>query len=211
MIIEQFPVGPLQCNCSIIACKKSKEAIVIDPGDEADKIIDRLAKHDLKVKYLLHTHAHFDHISATNEVQQKTKAEVCLHPEDLFLYDNIKLQYQKWGFSNAPEVPSLDHHLADGDRFKFGDFEIKIFHTPGHTPGSVCFYLESAREAKLFSGDTLFSGSIGRTDLPGGDYGQIIRSIKTKLLPLAEETIVIPGHGPETSIAIEKKINPFLN
>lgn len=208
MIVETFAVGPLQCNCSIIACEETKEAIIVDPGGEAPKILDRIKELNLKVKYLLHTHAHFDHIGATREVKEATNAKILLHPKDLFLYDNINQQGSMFGFNFQETLPvekDLEHEMV----VEFGKHSSLILHTPGHTPGSVCFHLED-KESHLFAGDTLFQGSIGRTDLWGGSFPDIIRSIKEHILPLESSTTIYPGHGPITTVWQEKKQNPFL-
>ncbi len=210
MIIETLAVGPLQCNCSILGCEETGEAIVIDPGDEAVRILALLEKHKLKPKYLVHTHAHFDHLGATDPLHKKTHADVCLHAEDLFLYENVAMQCGLFGFP-ALTVPKLTQHLKEGDKLSFGKHALQVIHTPGHTPGSVSFHLDEKENPWLFTGDTLFLQSIGRTDLWGGDYATIIKSIQNKILPLAENTLVFPGHGPQTSIGQEKDSNPFLN
>jgi len=209
MFLEKLSVGPFQCNCSILACEESHEAIIIDPGEDADRILDIVRSQGLKVKYLLHTHAHLDHVGATGEVCQGTKSEVCLHPDDQFLYDNVAMQAALFNLPSFT-VPPINHHLVDGDEFRFGKYKMEVFHTPGHTPGSCSFYLSGEKEPQLFTGDTLFLGSIGRTDLWGGDYGQILQSIKDKLLPLEDATVVHAGHGPNSSIGRERKGNPFL-
>lgn len=208
MIIKQMPLGPLQCNCSILGCEKTGEAIVIDPGDEASQIISLLEERKLKVKYILHTHAHFDHLGATQAVYDRCKSEVCLHAEDQFLYDNVAMQCALFGF--APKaVPTITHYLKQGDSIQFGEHKIEVLHTPGHTPGSLSFHLK-ADIPLLFTGDTLFMQSIGRTDLWGGDYNLILKSIQDKLLQFDDDTLVHPGHGPSTSIGYERRENPFL-
>ncbi len=209
MILETLAVGPLQCNCSILGCEETGEAIVIDPGYEADRISSLLEKYKLKPKYLVHTHAHFDHLGATDPLYQKSKADVCLHPEDLFLYENVAMQCGLFGFPTLT-VPKLTQHLKEGDQLCFGKHKLQVIHTPGHTPGSVTFHLEKEGSPWLFTGDTLFLQSIGRTDLWGGDYSTIIKSIQNKILPFQEETIVFPGHGPQTTVGQEKDSNPFL-
>lgn len=207
--IETFPVGILQCNCSIIVCEKTKEAIIVDPGGDAPKILEKVEKKGLKVKYLLHTHAHFDHVGATAAVQEATGAKVLLHPADQWLYDHVQLQGQLFGLTVAP-VPPVDQPLEDEMPIVFGACHSLTLHTPGHSPGSCCFHL-LGRESYLFAGDTLFRGSIGRTDLWGGDHTQILRSIRQRLFTLDESTIVYTGHGPQTTIWQEKKYNPFLS
>lgn len=209
MIIETFPVGPLQCNCTILGDPETGEAIVIDPGDEALKVLKRLSAHGLKPKAILITHTHLDHVGGNHEVREKTGARVMLHEQDLPLYDNLAMQAQMIGL-DTPVRGKVDEHIHQGDVIFFGGKgdSIEVLHTPGHTPGSCSFFLQSRN--LLFSGDTLFSGSIGRTDLWGGDFDTEIRSIRERLLPLPGETRVIAGHGPDTTIALERESNPFL-
>jgi glyoxylase-like metal-dependent hydrolase (beta-lactamase superfamily II) len=209
MLIDSFPVGPLKCNCSIIACKETREAIIIDPGGDAEHIVSLIEKHKLKPKYLLHTHAHFDHVMATRAVKEATGAKILLHKEDDFLYDNLIHQGQLFGVEVDEPLP-IDEHFEDESEIVIGKVKFKVLHTPGHTPGSTCFYL-SDEESILFSGDTLFARSIGRTDLWGGSFDQIIQSISNRLFVLDNQTRVIPGHGPDTTIWSEKKENPFFN
>jgi len=208
LVVESFPVGPLQCNCSIIGCKETGEAAVIDPGGDVDDIIKMLEENGLKVKYLLHTHAHFDHILGSKELKEKTGAKICLHEKDKFLYDNLQNQCKLFGFK-ADSPTDIDTYLNDEEELKIGKIKTSIIHTPGHTPGSLCFKI-GEDESVLFSGDTLFQHSIGRTDLWGGSFDEIIKSIKGRLLVLDDSTRVVPGHGPDTDIWHEKKENPFL-
>ncbi len=209
MIIETFPVGPLQCNCTILGDPESGEAIVIDPGDEAPKVLKRLAVLGLKPKAILITHTHLDHVAGNHEVREKTGARVMLHEKDLPLYDNLGMQAQFIGM-DTPIRGKVDDYIHQGDVISFGGKgdSIQVLHTPGHTPGSCSFFLGS--QNLLLSGDTLFSGSIGRTDLWGGDFDAEIRSIKERLLPLPDRTRVITGHGPDTTILEERRSNPFL-
>lgn len=207
--IETFPVGALQCNCSIIACEKTKEAIIVDPGGDAPKILQKVQEQGLKVKYLLHTHAHFDHVGATAAVQAATGAQILLHPGDQWLYDNVPLQGRMFGLVLDPVRP-VDQSLEDEMPVVFGTCHTLTLHTPGHSPGSCCFHV-AGQESYLFAGDTLFQGSIGRTDLWGGDETQILQSIRRRLLTLDESTTVYTGHGPQTTIWREKKFNPFLS
>ncbi len=209
MLNTTFPVGPLQCNCSIISCPDTKEAIIIDPGGDAEKIMDYVREHGLTVKYLLHTHAHFDHILASGEIKNLTGAKICLHKADKFLYDNLPGQGMLFGFK-AKKPEAIDHYLVDEEELNFGKFKTSVLHTPGHTPGSLCFSVAD-KNALLFAGDTLFNGSIGRTDLWGGSFDDIIKSINNRLLTLDDSTEVIPGHGENTNIWQEKRHNPFLN
>ncbi len=209
LVVESFPVGPLNCNCSIIGCKETGEAAVIDAGGDVDLIIAAAEKHGLKIKYLLHTHAHFDHVLGSREVKEKTGAEICLHEGDQWLYDNLLKQCSLFGFSATDPLP-VDRYLADEEEVKFGNLKASVIHTPGHTPGSLCFSVED-KESVLFAGDTLFRGGIGRTDLWGGSFEEIIDSISNRLYKLDDSTRVVTGHGPDTSIWNEKRDNPFVS
>lgn len=208
MFVSTFPVGPLQCNCSIIACPETLEAAIIDPGGDTEKIMDLVKEKGFKVKYLLHTHAHFDHILGSAELKDLTGAKICLHEKDQFLYNNLQGQCMLFGVK-ADKPVAVDHYLSDEEEIAIGKLKASVLHTPGHSPGSVCFNMNDV-DALLFAGDTLFSGSIGRTDLWGGSYDQIIKSIDNRLLVLDDSTQVIPGHGTNTSIWEEKRHNPFL-
>ncbi|MBX9567903.1 MAG: MBL fold metallo-hydrolase [Candidatus Obscuribacterales bacterium] len=208
MLLATFPVGQLQCNCSIIVCPETKEAAVIDPGGDPQEIIDRCEKEGYKIKYLLHTHAHFDHIAGARAVKEKTGAKICLHKEDEWLYNNLNKQGMMFGFRFDEPVP-IDHYLQDEEELKVGNVKAKVIFTPGHTPGSSCFSMQE-KDSVLFAGDTLFHGSIGRTDLWGGSFEQIIKSIKGRLFELDDSTEVIAGHGPNTSIWNERRENPFV-
>jgi hydroxyacylglutathione hydrolase len=207
MIHEILPVGLLQCNCSIFGDEQSREALVIDPGDEIDGILTILAKHRLHVKAIIITHAHIDHIGGAQKLKAATGAPVYLNAADQELYDHLDMQAQ-WLGMRTPERTEIDVAAREGDTLKLGPADFHILHTPGHTQGSISLWIPS--ESKLIAGDTLFMDSIGRTDLPGGDYDQILRSIHDKLLPLDDETMVIPGHGPNTTIGRERARNPFL-
>ncbi len=208
MIIETFPVGLLQCNCTILGSAQTREAIVIDPGDEIDKVLARLKKHSLAVKYIIATHAHIDHVGGFSELKAATGAPVYLHQGDLPLYEILPVQAQMLGIA-APPATEIDHQLAQGDELGIGEIKIKVHHTPGHTPGSICFHLPDD-EARLFSGDTLFMRGIGRTDLWGGSFEQIMDSLHRKVMALPDETVVVPGHGPATTIGYERANNPWL-
>jgi len=209
MILEKLVVGLFQCNCTILGCEKTGEAVVIDPGDEPEKILALLAELKLKPKYLLHTHAHLDHVGGTKAIQETCRTESCLHRGDEILLENLPMQAALFGLSPPPQA-KIDQWIEDGDIIPFGGNKIQVLHTPGHTPGSVSFLWEHPEGDQLFTGDTLFSGGIGRTDLWGGDYGQIIHSIQNKLLPLDEKTILHAGHGPSSTIGREKTQKPFL-
>jgi len=207
MILEHLAVGLLQCNCLIIGCENTRDALVVDPGDEADRILEVLNHHGLKLKAILHTHAHLDHVGATHQLQSITGASVALHGEDLFLHSNLKMQAEFLGLP-IPTPARIDHFLKDKEEVKVGDLKTQILHTPGHTPGSICFHFPGEKEI-LLTGDTLFAGSIGRTDLWGGSHEKILYSLR-QLMEFKDETEVFPGHGPVTTIAMERNSNPFL-
>jgi glyoxylase-like metal-dependent hydrolase (beta-lactamase superfamily II) len=208
MIHEILPVGILQCNCSILGDETSREAIVVDPGDDIPKIMAILNRHHLTVKQILITHAHIDHIAGAARLKQLTGAPILYNPRDLPLVKMMDVQ-AGWLDMPTPEVHSPDDTLEDGRLITITGLTGNILHTPGHTQGSVCLHLPD--QNLLLAGDTLFAGSVGRTDLPGGDGPTLIRSIHEKLLPLPDATIVIPGHGPKTTIGEERETNPFLN
>jgi glyoxylase-like metal-dependent hydrolase (beta-lactamase superfamily II) len=207
MIHEILPVGILQCNCSILGDETSREAIVVDPGDDIPKIMAILNRHHLTVKQILITHAHIDHIAGAARLKQLTGAPILYNPRDLPLVKMMDAQ-AGWLDMPTPEVHSPDDTLEDGRLITITGLTGNILHTPGHTQGSVCLHLPD--QNLLLAGDTLFAGSVGRTDLPGGDGPTLIRSIHEKLLPLPDATIVISGHGPKTTIGEERETNPFL-
>ncbi len=211
MILETFAVGQLGCNATICGDEKSGEALVIDGGDGVEAVLERLTRQNLRVKYLLHTHAHIDHIAEVGRLRDRTRASALLHPEDLPLYRRLAWQAQLLGLRTPPEVVELDGDLRDGDRFAIGDAALEVLHTPGHTPGSVCFALaHSDASTLLLTGDTLFAGSIGRWDIGGTSMEDIVASIHRKLMDFPDATRVIPGHGPATTIGIERNSNPYL-
>jgi len=207
MIHEILPVGMLQCNCSIFGDERSRNAIVIDPGDNIDDILAVLARHALKVTAIVITHAHIDHIGGAARLKAATGAPVYMNQNDQELYDHLDVQ-ASWLQMKTPSRTQIDVDVRDGDSLQLGDSVFHVLHTPGHTQGSISLWIPS--ENKLIAGDTLFRDSIGRTDLPGGDGRQILRSIHDKLLTLAEEATVVPGHGPNTTIGRERDRNPFL-
>jgi len=207
MIHEILPVGLLQCNCSIFGDEQTGEAIVIDPGDEIEDILAILEKHELKVKAIVITHAHIDHIGGAAKLKASTGAPVLMNARDQELYNHLDTQAEWVGMAN-PSRTTIDGEAREGLTLTLGKAAFQIIETPGHTQGSVSIWIPS--ENKLVAGDTLFRDSIGRTDLPGGDGRQILRSIKNQLLPLPESAVVIPGHGSNTTIGREKERNPFL-
>lgn len=209
MLVRTFPAGPLGCNCSILADPETRDAIVIDPGGDFERIQAELMREELNVRAIVHTHTHIDHVGATAPLQRWSGAEAMIHEADRFLYDMLPVQASLLRIQ-LPEKCEMVGSLEDEFCLGVGSLELAVIHTPGHTPGSVCFHCKGGDKEVLFSGDTLFERSIGRTDLWGGDSAQILRSIKDKLLPLPEDTWVIPGHGDSTSIGEERAHNPFL-
>ncbi len=207
MIHEILPVGMLQCNCSIFGDQQSGEAIVIDPGDEITRILAILARNQLRVRAIIITHAHIDHIGGAQKLKAATGAPVYMNARDQELYDHIDVQ-AGWLGMRPPERTEIDSPAREGDTVSLGAARFEVLETPGHTQGSISLWIPA--ENKLVAGDTLFMDSIGRTDLPGGDSDQILRSIHDKLLPLEDSVIVIPGHGPNTTIGRERARNPFL-
>jgi len=207
VIHEILPVGALHCNCSIFGDELTREALVVDPGDEIAEILGVIAKHGLTVKAIVITHAHIDHIGGAQKLKQATSAPVYMNSNDTELQSMLDVQ-AGWLGMRTPEQVEIDAPARDGDKLVVGATEFHVLHTPGHTQGSISLWIPS--ENKLVAGDTLFRDSIGRTDLPGGNGRQILRSIHDKLLPLPDETMVIPGHGADTTIGREKRYNPFL-
>jgi glyoxylase-like metal-dependent hydrolase (beta-lactamase superfamily II) len=208
--IETFAVGSLACNCTILADEASGEAIVVDGGDGVDEVLRRLKARNLRATHLLHTHAHIDHIGDLGALRERAGGRALLHPGDLPLYKTLEIQAQWIGLSQAPRVVDLDADLRDGDVISLGNSKITVLHTPGHTPGSVCFAIDGGSRTTILSGDTLFAGSIGRWDLGGTSMEDIVASIHRKLLDFNDATPVIPGHGPFTTIGIERNSNPYL-
>jgi hydroxyacylglutathione hydrolase len=207
MIHEIIPVGPLQCNCSIVGDEKTREAMVIDPGDDIEQVLAIVQRHGLTVKQIVITHAHIDHIGGAAKLKRATGAPVLLNANDQALLKMLDVQ-ASWIGMRPPEQTTIDSGLNTGDKLQAGSLVADVLHTPGHTEGSVCLYF--AAEKKLIAGDTLFAGSIGRTDLPGGSFKKIMESLLGPVLALPDETIVIPGHGPLTTIGDERENNPFL-
>jgi len=208
MIHEVFPVGMLACNCSILGDEATGEAVVIDPGDDIERVQEILQRHHLRVRYILATHAHIDHVGGIEKLKHATGAAVLMHREDLPLYQNLAMQAE-WLGVRPPGVVEVDQFLKEGDALRCGALALEVLHTPGHSPGSLSLHLPG-ESPRLFSGDTLFQGSIGRTDLWGGSFEEILRSIHNRLLIFPDETPVFPGHGPQTTIGAEREYNPFL-
>ena len=203
MLIQKFVVGSLECNCYLIFDENSKETLVVDPGDEPDRIIDFIQENSLHVKHIVCTHAHFDHVGGVSEIKQETGATIVIHRDEQEIYKNTREQAVAWGF-DIDDLPEPDMFVSEGDELEIGNLRFKILHTPGHSPGAICIFGEGI----LITGDTLFAGSVGRTDLYGGDIVQLKKSFK-RLVSFAEETKILPGHGPETTIEMERKENLF--
>jgi len=207
VILETFPVGPLACNCTVLGDEATGEAMVVDPGDNVPQILALLAKHHLTLKQIVVTHGHIDHVGGAVQLKRATGAPVLLNQNDLPLLKMMDMQAGWLGIA-TPEVAAPDVSAEEGMVAGIAGHPAQILHTPGHTQGSICLHFEP--DGLLLAGDTLFAGSIGRTDLPGGDGRQILRSLRDRLLTLPDSTRVIPGHGRETSIGVERESNPFL-
>ena len=207
MIHEVIAVGPLQCNCSIIGDEATREAIVVDPGDDIDEVLQIIARHRLNVKHVVITHGHIDHIGGAMKLKAATGAAIHMNQGDEMQIKFLPIQ-AAWVGMESPGKVTIDQPMKDADHLKIGSLEATVFHTPGHTEGSSCLYFPD--EKRLIAGDTLFAGSIGRTDLPGGNFDKIIASLHGKLMALPDEVVVIPGHGPETTIGDERETNPFI-
>lgn len=209
MIVEHLTVGPLGCTCTILGDETTGAAIVIDGGDDVDLIAERLAVHGLKPTALVHTHAHIDHIGALGQLRDRCGGAGLLHPADLPLYQTLALQAQFLGLAVAPPIVTIDGDLRDGDTLRAGALRLDVIHTPGHTPGSTSFAVNTGEETLLFTGDTLFRQSVGRIDLGGTTMEELVGSIRTKLFAFADDAVVVPGHGPATTIGHERRTNPY--
>jgi hydroxyacylglutathione hydrolase len=207
MIHEILPVGPLQCNCSVIGDETTHEAMVIDPGDDIEQVLALVRKHNLQVKQIIITHAHIDHVGGAMKLRAATGAPILLNQNDYALLKMLDMQ-AAWLGMKAPRKVEIDHSVGQADTVKAGKLAAEVLHTPGHTEGSICLYF--APQKMLIAGDTLFAGSIGRTDLPGGSFEKILQSLRGPVLALPDETTVVPGHGPLTTIGEERENNPFL-
>jgi glyoxylase-like metal-dependent hydrolase (beta-lactamase superfamily II) len=205
LLVHQLSVGPLQVNCFLVACQRTREAMVIDPGEDGPRILQLAESNGYQVKKIVNTHGHFDHIGANQPVKEATGAVLMMHEADLPLLQNARNHAQAYGLTVSPS-PDPDKFLDEGDVFSVGEQSFSIFHVPGHSPGSICLL----SDGHLFVGDVLFAGSVGRTDLPGGDFDALVEGVREKLFRLPAETIVHPGHGPDTTIGHEKKMNPFV-
>ncbi len=205
MDIKCMVVGPIGANCYVVSCPETKETAIIDPGGDAKRILAYIAENDLQVKYIINTHGHIDHISADDELREPTGAQLLIHAAEASMLQDTNGNLSAF-MGGSLQIKPADRQLNEGDEIKFGTLTFKVLHTPGHTPGGMCL----VGEGVVFTGDTLFAGSIGRTDFPGGSFDQIIDSIKTKLLILPGETSVLPGHMGSSTIANEKRLNPFL-
>jgi glyoxylase-like metal-dependent hydrolase (beta-lactamase superfamily II) len=210
VILETRAVAPFYKNGFVVGCERTREAVLIDPGDEVDELLAAVRDRDVDVRYILLTHAHIDHITGVAAAKRALDVPVYLHQDDLFLYQAVVQQGAMFGLTVEPQ-PEIDA-FYDLTPLYFGDYEVSVHHTPGHCPGGVCLHVGRKSEPgrHLFVGDTLFAGSIGRTDLPGGDYGTLMRSITEVLFPLGDEATVHPGHGPDTTIRRERTTNPFV-
>ena len=212
MIIRQMALGPIQANCFILGCEETRQAVVIDPGDDADRILTSLAGDQLTVVHIINTHGHFDHVGANKRLKEVTGAGILIHRADAPMLPQLSASAAAWGLA-AEDSPDADRLLDDGDTITFGTHTLTVLHTPGHTPGGICLYTEFSNagtpKKAVFVGDTLFAGSIGRTDFPGGNFDTLIASIRTKLFALDDDVAVYPGHMGTTTIGGEKRTNPF--
>jgi hydroxyacylglutathione hydrolase len=210
VIVETFPVGLLACNATIVGDEETRDAIVVDGGDGVDDVLKRLKQLGLRARYLVHTHAHFDHIADVGRLREATRALALLHHDDLPIYHDQPRLVKLFGLPSIPDVVALDGDLEDGFRMSIGKVTCDVLHTPGHTPGSVCFALEGGGATRLLTGDTLFAGAIGRWDLGGTSMEDIVSSIHRKLMDFPDATPVVPGHGSFTTIGEERAHNPYL-
>jgi hydroxyacylglutathione hydrolase len=205
MIVRALVVGPIQANCYILGCERTREAAVIDPGGDSDKILITLAKDKLRCIYIINTHGHFDHSAENRRLKEVTGSQLLIHRGDAPMILHQGASGRSWGM-NVDNSPPPDRYLEEGDIVTFGDISLKVLHTPGHSPGGISLFSDKM----LFVGDTLFAGSIGRTDFPGGDYEGLIRNVREKIFPLGDDVVVYPGHGPKTTVGRERRTNQFF-
>jgi len=205
LVIKRFVVGAIETNCYVVSCPDSRESVVIDPGDYDPSLAAYLEEKGLSVKYIVNTHSHFDHTGGNKKLKDATGAPLLIHRAEAGMLPRINLLALMFGLK-VDKSPPADGFLAEGDEVKFGNISLNVLETPGHSPGSISLYTDNV----AFVGDTLFAGSIGRTDLPGGSYDRLIQSITEKIVPLGDDTVVYSGHGPETTVGHEKRYNPFL-
>ena len=205
MVIKGLTVGPIMANCYILGCKTSKAAAVIDPGDETDRILQVLAQEGLRAETIINTHGHFDHVGGNRRLKEVTGAELIIHPLDAPMLGELSAAASSWGMV-AEDSPGPDRTVDEGDTISIGTIQVEVIHTPGHTPGGICLHTEG----HLFTGDTLFVGGIGRTDLPGVDTATLLASIREQILPLPDSMRLFPGHGPDTTVGLERRSNPFV-
>lgn len=205
MILEVIPVGPMAANCYLVGCEETNQGAVIDPGGDGQRILARAEQLGLKIKYIINTHGHIDHIASNDEVKIVTGAKVLIHQLDAIMLTDAQANLSAW-MGRVFTFEPADEQLQDGDIITVGNLQLKVIHTPGHTPGGICIHLDD----HLWSGDTLFDGSVGRTDFPGGNHQALVEAIKTKLFLLPDNVRVYPGHGPATTIGKEKQSNPFV-
>lgn len=209
LLVETFAAGPLQCNCSVVACADSKDAVVVDPGGETERIAEIVAHYHLTVRAIIHTHGHLDHIYCTHDVKRAHGGDICLHRGDAFLYDGFAQQCAMFRVPRREQSP-IDRFVEHGDRLALGKHGLDVIHTPGHTPGSICFEITDGSRTIVFAGDTLFRRGVGRTDLPGGDPAALRRSIRERLYTRDPHAVVVPGHGPSTTLGEEARANPLV-
>ena len=205
MIIKELVVGPLMANCFIFGCQKTKEAVVIDPGGDADRIMMILDDLKVQIKYIINTHGHFDHVSGNGQLKEATGVDILIHPLDASMLGKLSSNAAIFGVS-VDNSPPCDRTIEEGETISFGELTLEVIHTPGHTPGGISLFTDGI----VFVGDTLFAGSIGRTDFPGGDFDTLISSIQNKLFKMNDDVRVFSGHGPETTIGRERRYNPFV-
>jgi len=207
MVFEVIVVGPLSVNCLVLGCNETREGVVVDPGGDVESIIRAVRRHDLAIRYIINTHGHFDHVGGNRQAVAAFGAPLLIHQADAPMLDRVVDVGRMYGIQ-CESSPPADGFLAEGMEIGFGEYRMKVLHTPGHTPGGCCLYL--AQESKVITGDTLFADSIGRSDFPGGSHDQLLESIRSKLFTLPDDVAAYPGHGPETSIGHEKSHNPYF-